>query len=112
MIHAADTVVIDVFTLPTDLVAKHAFLKNALFAWKRPLRASVAGLEIGERVKFALAPGVWRFGRVVEWEPTEHVGAMVMARVAVDREDDRDPFETRRQRAHLMPVPEVAHAAS
>lgn len=119
MTPAADNVV-HVLTLPLDQVARRPDLQAALFAWKRPNRTAVFGLAVGERVRFALAPGAWRFGRVVAWEPwDDRAPAMAMARVALERRADGDPAEVRRMRANLMPVPEptpesapeTAHAA-
>lgn len=109
---ATPGVVVDVLGAAHDQLLRRPDLLAALRAWKRPAQVTtVCGLGLRARVRFELRPGAWRFGRVMEWEPSATADALSMARVELERLDRDDPREVRRTRSHLMPVPEVVRAA-
>jgi hypothetical protein len=86
-------------------------IRAAADAWLGHPPRTVAGLAAGDRVRLQLAPGVWRTGRILRWErapalPLSRMPATLMARVAVEREEETDPAEVGRTRVNLTPFPE------
>lgn len=103
-------VLVDPLGAGQSTLARRPDLAAAVARWSRGGVIEVAGVSIGTRVAFLIAAGVWRYGRVIAWEPISGLSYPLaqIARVGVERREPSDPHEVRRVRASLTTISERA----
>lgn len=102
-------VLVDPLGAGQSTLARRPDLAAAVARWKRGM-IEVAGISINDRVAFFIEAGVWRYGRVIAWEPIAGLDYPLaqIARVSVERREPSDPHEVRRVRASLTTISERA----
>lgn len=100
---------VDPLSTPRAVLARRPDLAAAAARWNRG-PTEVAGISINDRVAFFIEPGIWRYGRVISWEPIKGISYPLaqIAVVSVERREATDPHEVRRVRAGLTTISERA----